>query len=555
MSQQLFELSQDGHTIVFVVEPDRDYSDTPISRGDIARHLAELDAGSFYLFEKAIDSVLEKLKSSRSDDDSAEQAESQKIVIAEQRHATLLVKTEPELMTASITVVGAYGGEPITGSMLVNALKENNIVKGISRTQLQELLVKSRQLAPGEKLTLAVAYGRLPCHGNDTVFEPLVADASQRILRPQLTADGKVDMLDLGELITVKPGQAIMKRVPATHGTPGFNVLGKETPAIPGKELGFELGEGTAISDEDEQLLIATKPGIPIIKGKGMLVDDALTLQGVNVATGHINFDGSILISGDVMPGMKVTASGNITVTGFVELAELRAGGDIAVAQGVIGRQQEGKHLACFLQAKGKVTSKFAQFAEVEAGGDVCFSLHALHCTIRCGGDVSVVDQSKRHGTLSGGTVEAGYSVKALNIGALAGVPTEIFAFSKYTDLRQQLTCAYQAVESEQEQFEKLKEAHYKLRKIPPAKRPPALVEKIKQTTRVHKQRLNELTTSYHNVKLEYEELLGKVSITAIKSLYSGVSCQVENEKLTILQDHGPSKLLCQERALQRHSL
>ena len=553
MLQQLLQLSPDGQTISIITNPDRESTDNLISRSDIARQLSDMDAVAFYVFENAINSALENINSPPPEADT--EARTTQLVIAERRDASLMIKTEPDLMKASITIVGAYGGENIKGSMLLNALKENNIVKGIRKTQLQELLVKSRQLLPGQKLTLPVAFGRFPIHGTDTLFKPLVEDASHRILRPQSLEDGKVDMRDLGEIITVKPGQAIMKRIPATVGSPGFNVLGKETPAIAGKEYDFVPGDGTAICENDDLLLVATKSGMPLKKANGMQVDDALTLQGVNIATGHINFDGSIFIAGDVTPGMKVSATGNITVTGFVELGELNAGGDIAVVKGVIGRQQEGKHLACYLHAGGKVSSKFAQFVEIDAGQDVCFSLHALHCIIRTQGEVNVIDEMKRHGTLSGGYIEAGYSVKALNIGALAGVPTEIIAFSKYSDLRDQLNTAYHAVEHEQEQLVKIKEAQLKLLKIPTAKRPPELIEKVKDTALVHKKRMTELKETYFNLKHEYEELLGVVSITAVSRLFSGVACQVEKEKLNILHEHGPSKLQCRERSLQRFSL
>lgn len=556
MSQQLLQLSQDGLTISLIAKPARDNPENRISHSDINSQLVEIDAADFYLFENAIDSALNLINAEQTESDDGSEAEVkvQQFVIAERRDATLLIKTEPDLMQTSITVVGAYGGAPITGPMLINALKGNNIVKGIRKTQLQELLSKSRLLAPGEKLTLPVAFGRLPEHGRDTVFKPLVEDASHRILRPQSTEDGKVDMLNLGELITVKAGQPIMKLIPATPGTNGFNVLGKEILAIPGKDHGFESGEGAVISETDDKLLIATKAGMPVRKPCGMQVDDALTLKGVNVTTGHVDFDGSILITGDVTPGMKVSATGNITVTGFVELGELRAGGDIAVAKGIIGRQQEGKHLACYLQAAGKVTSKFAQFVEIDAGHDVCFSLHALHCVIRTKGEVTVIDQIKRHGTLSGGYIEAGSSVQALNIGALAGVPTEIIAFSQYSKLRELLNKAYQAVELEQKQLHKIKEAQSKLLKIPPSKRPPELVDKIKGTALLHKQRMAELSDDYLKLKQEYETSLEAASITAVSRLFSGVCCQIEKEKLNILQEHGPSTVLYRDRALQRLS-
>ena len=550
MPTQLLQLSQDGQTISLIAKPLGEDAEHAITRSDIATELVDLQAIDFFLFDNAIDSALSVINSKPTDSDV--EVKLQQFVIAERRDAGLLIKTDPDLMKTSVTVIGAYGGTQITGNMLIDALKENHIVKGIRKTQLQELLMKSKQLAPGEKLTMPVAFGRFPVHGTDTAFEPLVNDASQRILRPQSTDDGKVDMLDLGELITVKAGQPIMKLIPATTGCNGFNVLGKEIAAIPGNELAFEAGDGTAICEDDEHVLVATKSGVPLRKPCGMQVDDALTLKGVNVTTGHIDFDGSILITGDVTPGMKVSATGNIVVSGFVELGELRAGGDIAVAKGVIGRQQDGKHLPCYLQADGKVTSKFAQFVEIDAGQDVSFSLHALHCIIRTKGALSVIDQIKRHGTLSGGYIEAGLGVEALNIGALAGVPTEIVAFTQYTSLRDTLNTAYQVIEDEKAKVHKIKEAQHKLLKIPSSKRPPELVEKVKSSIQLHKQRMTELNLSYQNLRQDYDEQLNKATITAIGRLFSGVMCQIEKEKLNILQEHGPSVVAYRDRTLQR---
>ncbi|WP_299017530.1 DUF342 domain-containing protein [uncultured Photobacterium sp.] len=550
---KLLRLAQDGLAVLLDVRCKQDNPDVLFSRDDIVAQLAELDALDFFLYENAIDSALALANAPVADGSS--DSSSKDIVIAEKRDASLVVKTEPDLMCASITAIGAYGGELLNGNLLINALKENGIVKGIRKSQLQELLHRASQLAPGQKITIPVAFGRQPEHGKDTIFKPLVEDASHRILCPQEADDGKVDMLDLGDLATVKEGQGIMRRIPATPGTPGFNVLGKEIAAIAGNNYEFTVGDGTAVSERDNQLLIATKAGMPVAQQYGMSVDDALTLKGVNVTTGHINFDGSILITGDVTPGMKVCATGNITVTGFVELAELRAGGDISVVKGLIGRQQEGKQLACYIQAGGNITSKFAQFVKIEAGGDVCFSLHALHCVIRTQGQVSVIDQFQRHGTLSGGHIEAGYGVTALNIGALAGVQTQIVAFTHYTSWREELNAAYHNVELEHAQLQKIKEAQLKLLKIPTTKRPPELIGKIKTTAVVHKRRMSEVKAAYLKLKQEYQAMLDKVSIRAVNRLYSGVSCQIERERLHIQQEHGPSTLLCRDRAIQRFSL
>lgn len=550
----LLQLSQDGCSLSLITNAAQQPQDAPVTREEITSQLAELGAEQFYLFESALNEALEMMNvaTPETDADSDVAVEIRQVVIAERRNAALLVKTEPDFMTASVTVTGAYGGEPVTGQQLISALQENHIVKGISKAVLQELLGQSHQLAPGEKLTMAVAFGREPQHGADSWFEPLVADASQRILCPQATDDGKVDMLDLGALITVEAGQMLMKCHPPTPGVDGFNVLGKALAAVPGQAICFEPGEGTAVDEADGSVLVAVKSGIPLRQPRGMQVDDALTLAGVDVSTGHIQFDGSVVISGDVKPGMKVSATGNITVSGFVELATLEAGGDILVAQGIIGRQQENKMLPCRLQAGGKVVSKFAQYTEICAEADISCALHLLHCQVKTPGKVLVMDEHRRQGTLSGGVIDAGEGVMAVNIGAAAGVPTVILVFSHHQQWRERLGELYQQIELEQRNGLKLKQAKMKLLKIPAAKRPTELVEKLKAASAAYQSTMHDLKHRYQTLRQRYEETLTGATITAVGHFYGHISCQIEKEMMTINEEHGPTVVRYVERSLQR---
>lgn len=546
MADLFLRISDDGQSVLFAALPGHESVPT---RALLLEQLHILGADSFYLFEKAIDSALAitvqdaELEAVGSDMPS--------IVIAERRNASLVVKAEPDFMRASITVTAPFGGAPLTGSDILEALKQNHIVKGIRKTQLQQLLEQTQQLSPGEKLTLPIAFGRLPEHGRDSRFEALVEDASHRILKPQASDDGKVDMRDLGELITVKAGQPLMKRIPATDGVPGFTVQGKVLPAKPGKDNEFQPGDGTVICDHDPNLLLAEQSGIPVRKPRGMQVDEALTLTGVNVATGHINFDGSILISGDVTPGMRVSATGNITVAGFVELAELKAGGDISIIKGIIGRKQHDAKLACTIEAKGNVTSKFAQFAEITCGQNAQFTLHVLHSVIRAEGEVIVMDQSKRHGSLSGGITEAGYSIRTVNLGALAGIPTVVNAFTKFETLQKQVQDKHRDYQLELQNVEKIRQAQLKLLKLPEHKRPAELSERIQHAAEQHKTQITYLEADYQQLRDEYEELRSRVMITAVNRLYSGVQSRLEKETLLIDQDHGPSKLHISEQIFQ----
>ena len=102
-----------------------------------------------------------------------------------------------------------------------------------------------------------------PIHGKNARFEALVEDARKRILKPQEREDGTVDMRDLGKQITVDKGDALMRRLPPEGGRDGFTIKGETLPAEGGDDIALAAGEGTEISDQDPDLLVATKVGMP----------------------------------------------------------------------------------------------------------------------------------------------------------------------------------------------------------------------------------------------------------------------------------------------------
>ncbi len=230
-------------------------------------------------------------------------------------------------MTAFLRVNGACGGTPIKGNDLLAALKEAQIVRGVKKQTLQKLLTASARLKPGEYLEVPIAAGKWPIPGEDSKLAYLVQDSKSRVLRPQERDDGTVDMRDLGKMITVQEGQPLAKRIPPTKGIEGFRVTGEILTTTPGRDMPIRLFPGSKYSAKDENVIVAEIAGMPILHPDGVEVDNALCMKSVTVATGHVDFEGSVVINGDVNSGMKVKATGSITVGGVVEMAMLEAGG------------------------------------------------------------------------------------------------------------------------------------------------------------------------------------------------------------------------------------
>lgn len=319
---------------------------------------------------------------------------------------------------------------------MLAALKEAQIVRGVKKQTLQKLLTASARLKPGEYLEVPIAAGKWPIPGEDSKLAYLVQDSKSRVLRPQEREDGTVDMRDLGKMITVQEGQPLAKRIPPTKGIDGFRVTGEILTTTPGRDVPTRLFPGSKYSAKDENVIVAEIAGMPILHPDGVEVDNALCMKSVTVATGHVDFEGSVVINGDVNSGMKVKATGSITVGGVVEMAMLEAGGDIVIHNGVLGRQvQADQELTTSLKAKGSIVVKFAQYANLRAKGDINISQHAMHCRTFTEGNLVVCDETKRHGTLTGGKHVAQCGIKVLTLGAASGTATHVHAFTGLGDL------------------------------------------------------------------------------------------------------------------------
>ena len=222
------------------------------------------------------------------------------VIVARRLDGQVSVAANKDGMSASATVTAPYGGKPITEAQVRSALSAAGVVKGIDIDAIAELLTRVAELPSGGVLTAVVAQGQLPLNGSDSRFERLVETLRERVLRPQIQdrQHDRVDLRDLGVMVTVVPGDAVMYRHPPEPGVDGFKITGEPLLAKPGVELPWTVGAGTQISKEDPNQLQATQEGLPQEIEQGMQVDEVLTIRDVDAKFGHVMFSGSIMITG-----------------------------------------------------------------------------------------------------------------------------------------------------------------------------------------------------------------------------------------------------------------
>ncbi|MDC5705666.1 FapA family protein [Vibrio europaeus] len=535
MWNKFVAFSEDKEQVVAKLSPDITVDNNFDTRG-LSEALSEIGAGELFVLEDEVTRFINFAKEMKSEAYVG-------IAIAEVRDATVEVVLSEHDMLASMVVTGAYKGKPLKGPQIVHALAQAHVTKGINKLALKKVLVMSHQLKAGETFTQAVAKGKNPTQGVDAKFVPLVEDPTKQVLAPKASdEDGKVDMLNLGETITVAENDPLMKRLPATKGKPGITVQGKIIPPKPGNDSVLKAGKGTKVSPDNPNLLIAEVSGMPILKERGVDVEDALCLPTIGVSTGHVKFKGNVVVFGNIESDMVVRTTGSLTVGGFIESADVQAQGDIEVAKGIIGHNvSEDEKKSCVVKSGGSITANYAQFSELQAANDITLAVHCMSNELRCGHNLVVCDANEKQGTLSGGSAKVGGKVTCVNLGVEGDTATHVHAFARFQMFKDRQAKLKEQYTQAQEVTMDMVRKELEFKKIPKSERTPEQEEQLeadKSSANAHLEKVKNVRDTHEQ---ELEVALEESIIEVKNKVYTHVMVQFGEEKVTTKRVHGPS--------------
>jgi uncharacterized protein (DUF342 family) len=342
--------------------------------------------------------------------------------IGERRDTQIKSRIVDDQLSAYITITAGYAGKLPSIESLLNELNAYGIKRGISKKRLISLVQQCEQAFPGEVFEELIAKGLAPRVGKSSRLKPLVQNALDRILKPQTVGNARVDMRNLGAIICVQKGTELLRRMPPTEGRRGFTVGGDFIDSKSGDWIKFIPGDGTVISDGDENLLLADISGMPKFKDQKMWVDNIYTCKGVNVGSGNVNYAGSVLVNGDVTEKMEIHATGDVTVNGFVESATIHAGGDIIITEGAMGKVNDSAtEYSTSLTSKGSVHVQHGQGLDINCNGNVTVGRQLAYSRINCRGKVTIGAIDKPNGNIFACTVKCQDKITAGTLGAVSG--------------------------------------------------------------------------------------------------------------------------------------
>jgi uncharacterized protein (DUF342 family) len=347
-------------------------------------------------------------------------------VIISDRDCKLEIRTDDEKMHAYIDCRPSLGnGKPLIAAAVVQELKNIGIRFCIDCETIKKTVDRA-ELTKKRYANVCVASGKAPLPGDDGKVEyEFITEQQGYDFR--IFPDGRIDYHNSKNILMAEKGQLLARLIEPKQGKPGINVFGEEIPAETGAPVVLIPGNGVRRSENGMEF-IADANGSIMINGSVLEVVNTFVVNGdVDYSTGNIQFNGNVLINGNVPDGFEVKAEGDIIVAKIVESARLEAGRDVVIKGGVQGK---GKGL---ISAGRDIRIGYAQNARLEAQGNIYienFAINSCIFTSKC-----LIMQDKR-GSVIGGEVSAQRGLDVRILGSETGVKTFVEAGTNYLVMR-----------------------------------------------------------------------------------------------------------------------
>ncbi|KPA16753.1 protein containing DUF342 [Candidatus Magnetomorum sp. HK-1] len=281
---------------------------------------------------------------------------------------------------------------------LKHYIKESGIVHGLVANKVLKEWIKNKKK---RRRPLKIAEGTQPIPPKDSsiVYHfdtgPKKAGTEKK--------DGSIDFKNRGETLSVKKGTLLAEKIPAQEGKPGLEVTGKIIDVKKPRDVNIKTGKGVSRSP-DNLYVFAALNGMPDLDNHTKInVHPVLVISGdVGMQTGHIMFDGVVLVKGEVCPGFQVKAE-KLEANAIMN-AEVKTTGDIIVKGGIVGAK---------IDARGSVHAKFLKATKIVSKNNVNIQKEIVDCALDVGGKCLC-----EKGKIVATQIAAAQGVKAAQIGS-----------------------------------------------------------------------------------------------------------------------------------------
>ncbi|NLD92630.1 MAG: DUF342 domain-containing protein [Fibrobacter sp.] len=308
----------------------------------------------------------------------------------------------------------------------------------------------------------------------------------QSSLKPRENPDGSVDYKNVDIINSVSKGDKLVRLIPPTKGIPGRTIIGEAVKASDGASVKLPVGPNTEIDSKDPSYLIASIDGMVRYTGSVVEVSEGYVVKGdVDFNTGHIKYERSVVVTGDVKGGFNVECGGDLQIGGVIEDSMITVGGNILCKYGLVG---QGKGV---VEAAGDVNLGFMKNQTLKCRKDVNVAKEVLNSNIYARKSIHI------HGkplSVAGGYLVARDSITLHTVGNHSGIRTTLEVGVDYM-LVEELKKTDSALDELTANYAKLNESQMKYTKIigqkgTAATQEKAMVAKLVETMAKYKQQI-----------------------------------------------------------------
>jgi len=310
-----------------------------------------------------------------------------------------LIVSEDE-MEACLVIKGRFemSGEEAR-DRINQALAGKKIAFGIDETVMDRCLA---ELSSEGVKKYVIARGVQPKPGKDAAILFKLGDEKKI---GKLDEYANMDFRERGNIPYVGAGDLLAIKSPMVKGEGGSTVTGKAIPAAPVRDAALKAGKNVRIVG-GERAEAKVNGAVYIDSQQRIEVSPVFRIDGdVDYATGNINFDGLVQVSGAVLSGFRVRAGG--LMARLIERdTRIEVTGDLTVTDGIIGSE---------VNVAGAMKCGYIRGSRVMAEGDVMVDVEILDSYVSSLGTVAV---SRPNGRIVNSTIISKKGVEAYNLGS-----------------------------------------------------------------------------------------------------------------------------------------
>lgn len=330
----------------------------------------------------------------------------------------IAISVSADELEAYIQVQGIQ--EDLSREDIEQVLKEQGIVRGIEQEKI-DFIIENK---PAGRF-IRIASGEKPRKGQDGWYEYFFDTNIEKA--PKILADGSADYQNIKWFEYVESGSKIAYYHEAEEGIDGYTVTGKVIPASKGREMSILSGKGVVLLP-DKRTYAAGISGKIELHDYRIEISKLFVLDELTLATGNLEYDGSVYVKGNIGTGTVLKAAEDIVVDGFVEGAAIECGGSILLRQGA---NASGSG---FIRAGKSAIGKFFEAIQVYASENIQAD-YFLNCDLYA---ENMIIASGKIGAIMGGTAYAALGFRIFDAGNKAGILTQLkMGISHYMQERQ----------------------------------------------------------------------------------------------------------------------